>query len=352
MSAAREGAATRWRLPIDGFLASMLGAVALALAFPQLGSADGPLHLDWVTNIGVALVFLLHGANLATDKLVAGMRHWRLHLFVQACTFALFPLIGLALAWLLTDHIAPGLLVGVLYLCLLPSTISSSVAFTALAGGNVAAAVFNATFSNLIGMVLTPLLVTQLLHVTGGGLPLGPAILGISVQLVLPFVLGQLLRPHVQGWLARHKALTHRLDRGVIVLIVFASFSESAAAGLWSGQGWRVVVEALGICAALLAVALTLTRLMSRRLGFAPADEIVAVFCGSKKSIASGIPIARLLFGTRPDLGLILLPALLYHQIQLMTCAALARRYARQPAHGSGKPTVLAHAEASPTSTK
>lgn len=319
----------RLRLPIDGFLATMLGAVALALLFPALGSSDGPLHLGIVTNVGVALVFLMHGANLATDKLVAGMRHWRLHLFVQLCTFALFPVLGLALAWVLEGRIAPGLMVGVLFLCMLPSTISSSVAFTAMAGGNVAAAVFNATLSNLVGIVLTPLLISQVLHVTGDGLPIGRAIMGISVQLLLPFVLGQLLRPHVHAWMAHHKALTHRLDRGVIVLIVFCSFSDSAAAGIWSGQGWVAVVEALAICAALLTLALSLTRLAARRLGFGPADEIVAVFCGSKKSIASGIPIARLLFGVRPDLGLILLPALLYHQIQLMACAALARRYAR-----------------------
>jgi sodium/bile acid cotransporter 7 len=327
-----SGAPARWRLPIDGFLASMLGAVALALVFPALGRSDGPLQLGWVTSIGVALVFLLHGANLPTDKLLAGMRHWRLHLFVQACTFGLFPLLGLALAWLLADRLAPGLMVGVLFLCMLPSTISSSVAFTAMAGGNVAAAVFNATFSNLIGIVLTPLLISQVLHVTGEGLPVGRAILGISVQLLLPFILGQLIRPHVHGWMVRHKTLTHRLDRGVIVLIVFCSFSDSAAAGLWSGQGWMVVAQALAVCAVLLALALSLTTLAARRLGFAADDAIVAVFCGSKKSIASGIPIARLLFGLRPDLGLILLPALLYHQIQLMACATLARRHARREA--------------------
>jgi len=340
------------RLPIDGFLATMLCAVALALVFPAIGRSDGPLHLGLVTNIGVGLVFLLHGANLATDKLIAGMRHWRLHLFVQACTFALFPLLGLALAWLLADRLAPGLMIGVLFLCMLPSTISSSIAFTAMAGGNVAAAVFNATLSNLLGIVLTPLLISQCLHLAGDGLPVGRAVLGIAVQLLLPFIAGQILRPHIHAWLVRHKPLVSKLDRGVIVLIVFSSFADSAAAGIWSGQGWIVVLEAIAVCGGLLALALTITRLAARRLRFTREDEIVAVFCGSKKSIASGIPIARLLFGARPDLGLILLPALLYHQIQLMTCAALARRYARQPAHASEEPTVLAHAEADSTAAR
>ena len=316
-------------LHIDGFLAAMLSAVALALLAPEIGRSDGPLHLGPVTGIGIALVFLLHGANLAPDKLLAGMRNGRLHLFVQACTFLLFPLIGWALAKVLEGHIAPALLTGVFFLCVLPSTISSSVAFTAMAGGNVAAAVFNATLSNFIGIIVTPLLVSQWLHAAGGGLPVGQAILSVSVQLLLPFVLGQFLRPHVHAWLSHHKPLVNRVDRGVIVLIVYSSFSDSAAAGLWSGQGWVTVLQALGLSAAILAGVLVLTRLAARRLGFAPADEVVAVFCGSKKSVASGIPMARLLFGTRPELGLIVLPAMLYHQIQLLVCAGLARRYAR-----------------------
>jgi sodium/bile acid cotransporter 7 len=133
----------------------------------------------------------------------------------------------------------------------------------------------------------------------------------------------------VHAWLAHHKPLVNRVDRGVIVLIVYSSFSDSAAAGLWSGQGWITVLEALGLATAILAGVLTLTRLAARRLGFGPADEVVAVFCGSKKSVASGIPMARLLFGTRPELGLIVLPAMLYHQVQLLVCASLARRYAR-----------------------
>lgn len=317
------------RLPIDGFLAAMLSAVALALLAPQVGRSDGPLYLGPVTGLGIALVFLLHGANLAPDKLLAGMRNWRLHLFVQACTFVLFPLIGLALATVLEGRIAPALLTGVFFLCVLPSTISSSVAFTAMAGGNVGAAVFNATLSNFIGILVTPLLVSQWLHAAGAGLPLGPAILGVTVQLLLPFVVGQFLRPHVHAWLSHHKALVHRIDRGVIVLIVYSSFCDSAAAGLWSGQGWVTVLEALGLCLAILAGVLSITRLAARRLGFPLADEVVAVFCGSKKSVASGIPMARLLFGTRPELGMIVLPAMLYHQVQLLVCASLARRYGR-----------------------
>jgi len=322
-------------LHLDGFLAAMLGAVALALLAPAVGRSDGPLQLGAVTALGIALVFLLHGANLAPDRLIAGMRNWRLHLFVQTCTFVLFPVIGAVLAVVLDGHIAPALLTGVFFLCVLPSTISSSVAFTAMAGGNVGAATFNATLSNFIGVLVTPLLVSHWLHAAGTALPVGPAILGVALQLLLPFALGQFLRPHLHAWLVRHKAALSRVDRGVIVLIVYSSFCDSAAAGLWSGQGWVTVLQALGLCLAILAGVLTATRIAARRLGFALEDEVVAVFCGSKKSVSSGIPMARLLFGSRPELGLIVLPALLYHQVQLLVCASLARRYARS-GRGSG----------------
>jgi len=167
------------------------------------------------------------------------------------------------------------------------------------------------------------------MHATGASLPVGKAILGVSLQLLLPFIVGQFLRPHLHAWLVRHKSAVSRVDRGVIVLIVYSSFCDSAAAGLWSGQGWVTVLQALGLCVAILAGVLSLTRFAARRLGFAVDDEVVAVFCGSKKSVASGIPMARLLFGTRPELGLIVLPAMLYHQVQLLVCASLARRYAR-----------------------
>ncbi|HJV27342.1 MAG TPA: bile acid:sodium symporter family protein [Aromatoleum sp.] len=322
---------------IDGFLAAMLSAVALALLAPGIGRSEGPLHLGTVTGLGIALVFLLHGANLAPEKLVAGMRNWRLHLFVQTCTFVLFPVIGTVLAFVLDGHVAPALLTGVYFLCVLPSTISSSVAFTAMAGGNVGAAVFNATLSNFIGIIVTPLLVSQWMHATGASMPIGQAILGVAVQLLLPFIAGQFLRPHLHAWLVHHKSAVNRVDRGVIVLIVYSSFCDSAAAGLWSGQGWVAVLQAFGLCVAILAGVLSLTCFAARRFGFTLDDEVVAVFCGSKKSVASGIPMARLLFGSRPELGMIVLPAMLYHQVQLLVCANLARRYARVTHAGASR---------------
>ena len=324
-------------MKIDGFLVAMACAVALALAWPPLGAAHGPLHLSLVTQIGIGIVFFLHGAALSPQALRAGAAHWRLHLLVQTTTFALFPLVG-GLLWLTSGAILPdGLRLGFFYLCALPSTISSSVAMTALARGNVAVAVFNATLSGLIGMVMTPLLVGLVSTLGAGGPSVGDAILDIARTLLLPFAAGQLCRVLIKGWVARNKRLTTLLDRGVIVLIVYGSFAESAASGLWSefGIGTFALVALLAV--GLLALALLYTSALSRWLGLSRADEAVAVFCGSKKSLASGAPMAKILFAANPAIGMIMLPVLLYHQIQLIVCAQLARRFAeRAEAPGAG----------------
>ncbi len=316
------------KLPIDGFLAAMLSAVLLALAYPQLGASHGPLHLDWVTNLGVAAVFFLHGAALSRQSLRAGFGHWRLHLFVQLSTYVLFPLLGLLIVFAARGHSADTLLTGLFYLCALPSTISSSVAMTSLARGNVPAAVFNASLSSLVGMLATPLLVGMMATTHGEHLPLLQSMRDIALQLLLPFALGQWLRPWIGAFIQRHKARINLIDRGVIVLIVYSSFCDSTLAGLWSRYSGWMLLETFVLVAALLALALAATTWLSRRIGFAVDDEITAVFCGSKKSLASGVPMAKLLFGSHPGLGLIVLPIMFYHQLQLVVCSILARRYA------------------------
>jgi sodium/bile acid cotransporter 7 len=325
----------RWRryLP-DGFVVAMLGAVALAVTVPQIGLPGGVLHLDVVTHWGIALVFFLHGANLSPQVALRGLAHWRLHLFVQASTFILFPLIGAAilLAGGLTT-LPHGLLIGFFYLCALPSTVSSSVAMTALGRGNVPAAVFNASLSGLIGMIVTPLLVGLVVASRGGGLPsVIDAIGDVALTLLLPFVLGQLSRVVTAGFLGRHKRCIGLIDRAVIVLIVFTSFAVSTAAGTWSSFGIGLLALTAAGAAIILVVALVVTVNLSRLAGFTREDEVTAVFCGSKKSLASGAPMAGILFAGAPSLGMIMLPILLYHQLQLIVCSVLARRYAARAA--------------------
>lgn len=315
-------------MKVDGFLAAMAAAIAIALLYPQAGAADGPLHLPLVTHIGIAFVFFLHGAALSPQALRAGAAHWRLHLLVQSTTFVLFPLVAGGI-WMATDGLLPdGLRLGFFFLGALCSTITSSVAMTALARGNVAVAIFNATLSGLIGMVATPLLVGLVSTLGSGGPSIGEAVADIGRTLLLPFAAGQLARPLIGGLVARHKKVTSVLDRGIIVLIVLGSFSESTASGLWTKFSAGDLVAVAGVVLLLLLLAIGYTTAISRALGLDRHDEAAAVFCGSKKSLANGAPIAKILFAGNPAIGLIMLPLLFYHQIQLVVCAALARRYA------------------------
>ena len=308
----------------------MLSAVVLAAAYPAAGASGGLLHLDSITTAGVALVFLLAGAGLSRRNLREGAAHWQLHLLVQTTTFGLIPLVGGLIALAMRGLFPSGLLLGFFYLCTLSSTISTSIAMTTLARGNVAGAIFNASLSSLLGLVLTPLLMSLWQHTEGQHVALGPQLLKISRELFLPFAAGQLLQPWIGPWIARNKAVSGKVARAVILLIVYNSFCDSTRAGLRTDYGWITLLQTFVLTLGLLLGALTITTLAAGRLGFSTADEIAAVFCGSKKSLATGVPMAKLLFGATTPLGLIVLPLMFYHQLQLLAGTVIARRYANR----------------------
>ncbi|HJW04638.1 MAG TPA: bile acid:sodium symporter family protein [Azospira sp.] len=312
----------------EWFLSGMIGAVLLASLAPQLGRSGGTLQADRAADVGIALVFFLHGLGISFASLKEGLLRWRVHVLVQLFTFAVFPLLWLGLDALVGRWLPAGLGLGFCYLCALPSTISSSVAMTGLARGNVPAAIFNATLSSLLGIVLTPALIALFVSVGGQWLSFGAAVLSIAKLLLLPLVLGQLLRPLLHRWHVKHKRFTNLLDRWVILLLVYAAFCDSVASGLWQSHGLGLLLAALAGAALILALVLLLSTWTARRLGLPVEDEITAVFCGSKKTLASGVPMAKLLFGAHPALGLIVLPIMFYHQLQLFVCSLLAARYA------------------------
>lgn len=312
----------------DWYLWGMILAVVLASLFPDVGRSGGVLHADKLVDYGIAAVFFLHGMGIPGERLREGMTRWRLHLLVQSVTFVAFPVVGVLLYFTVGNWLPPYLALGFFYLCALPSTISSSVAMTGMARGNVPAAIFNATLSGLIGILLTPLLVSLISSTSGATLSLRESIVDISLLLLLPFVIGQLLHPLLGGWFSRYKPITGLFDKVVILLLVFASFCDSVAAGLWRDYGAGILLATLGLTALMVLVTFALTRRAARRLGLPVEDEIVAVFCGSKKSMASGVPMAKVLFGSHPGLGLIVLPIMFYHQLQLILASVLAARYA------------------------
>lgn len=315
------------RIGIDAFLLGLVSMVGLAWVLPDFGKSGGHLHMDAVTVYGVALVFLLYGLTLPPERMKAGLVNWRLHLLVQCSTFVLFPVLAWGAALALGGRIGPELMLGFFFLAALPSTISSSVAMTSIARGNVAGAIFNATLSSLLGVVLTPLWVNWYLSTSGASLDLGRVLTKIILLVLLPIVLGQVLRPWLRGWIERNTAWLKSLDRITILLIVFNSFSDSVAEGVWEGQGGGFVVQAVGGALALFAFVFLLLRLVCRTLGFNREDAIAGVFCGTKKSLATGVPMAKIMFGASPALGLIIAPTILYHLIQLIVAGIIARKW-------------------------
>ena len=311
----------------DPLIVLIILAVIIAIIAPARGNfAD---IFGQITNVAIALLFFLYGARLSTQEALNGLKHWRLHLTILAFTFVVYPLIGIALRPL-TAVISHDMYLGILFLTLVPSTVQSSVAFTSIAKGNVAGAIVSASASNLVGVIVTPLLV-MLLMGTGGGVHIDTSVFGeIALLLLAPFVLGQLTRRWVRK-VAQSKA-TKVVDRGSIAMVVYSAFSKGVVDGIWSSISLWDLAFLVVFAAAFVAFMLWLTRKASQKMGFNRADTIAIEFCGSKKSLATGLPMASVIFASGgASLGLLILPLMIYHQVQLMMCSWLAARYAQRP---------------------
>lgn len=313
------------KLKLEPYVLALFGMVVLATILPV--RAEIAHGLDVVVKLAIALLFFLHGAKLSRESVVAGATHWRLHLLILAFTFVMFPVLGLVLSRI--GVLPTTLAAGMLFLCCLPSTVQSSIAFTSIARGNVAAAVVAASASNLFGIFITPVLVGLLMQTQGGAGGGWGSVRDIVVQLLLPFVAGQLARPLLARWIEAHKGLIGYVDRGSILLVVYAAFSEAVVGGIWRQIAPLELAALLVVCGVLLALVLAATTYGARALGFSPADEKAIIFCGSKKSLATGVPMANILF-PGPTAGIIVLPVMVFHQIQLMACSVIAQHYAKK----------------------
>ncbi|MEW6461242.1 MAG: bile acid:sodium symporter family protein [Pseudomonadota bacterium] len=315
------------RLLPDNFTLTLLAVVLAATLLPASGQVA--TAFEWITNLAIALLFFMHGAKLSRQAIVAGAGHWRLHLLVFSCTFILFPLLGLALRPALEPLLGSELFMGMLYLCALPATVQSAIAFSSLARGNVAAAICSAAASSLLGIFITPLLVAVLMGVHGDNGSTLDAIGKISLQLLLPFILGQIAQRWIGGWVTQNKNWLKYVDQSSILLVVYTAFSAAVIGGLWQQVPLATLLAVVVACCVLLALALLLTHLLGKWLGFNLEDRITILFCGSKKSLATGVPMAQVLFAGGA-IGVLILPLMLFHQIQLMVCAVLAQRYAQR----------------------
>jgi len=310
---------------IDPLMLKLIITVLLASFLPARGHFVD--FFEWLTTAAIALLFFMHGAKLSREKIIAGGGHWRLHLWVMFSTFVMFPALGMLFVWWHPLNLSTEIYTGFMYLSILPATVQSSIALTSLAGGNVAAAVCSASASSLLGVFISPLLVSLLMNVhsdvPGGSLE---QIGRIMLQLLVPFVIGHLSRRWIAGWVERNRGLIGKTDQASILLVVYSAFSEAVVNGIWHRVGamtlvW-IVVGSLGLLFVVLAVNLAAAKLF----GFNRADEITILFCGSKKSLANGVPMANILFPSAP-VGIIVLPLMIFHQVQLMVCSMLAQRY-------------------------
>lgn len=317
------------RLIPDPFLLLLIGTVLLATLAPARGGFA--VAVGWLSLVAIILLFFFHGAKLAREQVIAGLTHWRLHLTILACTFVLFPVIGM-LGILTMPRLLPrDLWIGIMFVCALPSTVQSAIAFVSMAKGNVPAAIASASASQMLGILLTPLLMGLMAGAHGGGIGI-EGVGKIAAQILLPFVAGHLLRPWIGGWVARHKPLVGMTDRSTILIAVYSAFSAAVIEGLWHKLSPGALAALVAVDAVLLAIGLASTWSIGRALGFDRGDRIAILFCGTKKSLVQGVPMARVLFAG-PQAGVILLPIMLFHQMQLMACAFIARRYAADGDH-------------------
>lgn len=317
---------------LDPFLMALICAIVLASVLPCRGEMQ---HiLQQVVTVLITLMFFFQGAKLERHAIIESVRDWRLQGTVLLCTFALFPLLGIGLH-LLFRNLFPNALfgedlwAGILFLCCLPSTVQSSIALTSIARGNVPAAICAATVSNIAGIALTPLLTGIVLgHVGAGHSPL-ESILDVAKELLLPFILGQILQKWIGPIVKRHKFLISFTDRGSIVVVVYTAFSSAVVEGIWLRVSPLHLLEVALLDSFMLALVLVASHFMGKGMNQSTENSIALQFCGSKKSLASGVPMASVIFPSA-SVGIIVLPLMIYHQIQLFTCTLLARHYGKR----------------------
>lgn len=314
-------------LPIDRFLLLLILSIIIASFFPCYG--EGKVFFDGLTTFAIGLLFFMHGAKLDTKTIVDAFFHWRLHCLIFLTTFFIFPILGFGLQFLPESILPKQIAIGFLFLCTLPATVQSAIAFTSIAKGNVAAAICSASASTLLGVFITPILITFLMDADSShSIPLLESIESIVIKLVVPFFAGNVARHWIKRWIHKHKQLINKVDRVSILLVVYVAFSDAVEHGIWHQIDLYDFVMIVLLSLIILGLILLFTTYSARFFKFNQPDEITIVFCGSKKSLASGIPMASILFPAA-SVGMIVLPLMIFHQIQLMVCSYLAMKYAK-----------------------
>ncbi len=320
--------ATAAKAGLDWFLLALIGMIGLAYLFPTPGKYEGAISLGTVTTYGVSLIFFFYGLKLSPEKLRAGLMNWRLHVTIHTTTFILFPILLYSTRFFFPDADNNMIWLGIFFVATLPSTVSSSVVMVSIAGGNIPAAIFNASISSLIGVFITPLWMGLVLTTTNGNYELGDIILKLTLQVVVPVTLGIILHKRLGGFAEKYRMKLRYFDQIIILLIIYTSFCHSFADNLFAGfSATDLFLLAAGMLGLFFTVYI-IVGLVSKVLGFIREDRITAQFCGSKKSLVHGTVMSKVLFPDGNITGIILLPLMMYHALQLLVCSVMAQRLA------------------------
>lgn len=318
------------RAGLNGFFLLILVMIGLAWLFPESGATESQLRLREIGNIGVAVIFFFYGLKLNPSKLLSDLGHWKMHLVIQGTTFLLFPMVILLTRQFFYTDETDLLWLGTFYLAALPSTVSSSVVMVSIAGGNVSSAIFNASISSLLGIFITPLWMNLFLTSNDvSASDLSEVILNLCLQVLLPVLIGLALHKQLGFIAERFKKQLRYFDQTIILLIVFRAFSDSFLSNMFDGYSIMELIV-LGILMLLLFfIMVAIMHLLALRMGFSREDRITVIFCGSKKSLVQGAVMGQVLFVNPVVLGIILLPLMLYHSLQLIAGSILAQQLAR-----------------------
>ncbi|WP_228450905.1 bile acid:sodium symporter family protein [Chryseolinea soli] len=316
------------KVGLDGFLLALLSLILLAYLWPGPGLVTGPASLGSLANYGLSVVFFFYGLRLSPKELREGLSNWRLHLLVQAATFVLFPLLLLGVRPLVPSQ-ADMLWLGTFYLAALPSTVSSSVVMVSMARGNIPAAIFNASISSLLGVFITPLWMALFLSADVSGLDTSGIILKLALQVLAPVLVGISLHSYFGDWALRHKKQLRYFDQSVILTIVYTSFCHSFAGHVFDQLSAMQIILLGGLLALLFFTAYFILSAVARIAGLQREERVTLLFCGSKKSIVHGTVMSKVLFQQSSVAGIMLLPIMMYHALQLLFVSLIAQRMAR-----------------------
>lgn len=304
--------------------------ILLAYILPQPGMAKEPVSLEEIANAGVSLIFFFYGLRLSIEKLKSGLANWKMHIIVQLTTFLFFPLIVLAFRPLFVNTDLELLWLGIFFLAALPSTVSSSVVMVSIAKGNIPAAIFNASISSLVGVVVTPIWIGLFIASATGHFDVTNIVVKLAFQVLLPVILGICLNSRFGAFAEKHKKRLKYFDQAVILTIIYTSFCKSFSQHLFEGF---TTLELAGLAVGMMAlffVVFLCVGLFSRLFGFSDEDRITVLFCGSKKSLVHGTVMSKVLFQYSTITGIVLLPLMLYHALQLIAASIIAQRMARR----------------------